>query len=107
MGETRSETRPVNIPVGCPITVGKIYNPTDPHDDYLKNLKNGDIVHKKEIYLFAPDDVANYFSGNRRGHELCYPVNCPPLTIEFEGVNGINEITSWNEHGGGDVLWRK
>lgn len=92
---------------GCSFSIGRVYDPKDPHDDWLKNLKEGDEIHEMSLALFAKEDIANYFSGNRKGHALCYPVNCPPLTIEFEGVGGINKVERRNDFGGGEVLWRK
>lgn|SRR3989338_4073306 len=92
---------------GCSLSTGTVYDPEDPHDDYMESLKEGDVVHERRLTLFSPGDIHNYFSGNRKGHPLCYPVNCPPLAIEFYGVNGINKIMKWNEHDVGNVLWRK
>ena len=92
--------------IGCASRVDTVYDPKDPHDSYLKNLKEGDIVHERQLALFSPIDEINYFSGNKAGHELCYPENCP-LTLIFRGINGINTVESLDEHGNLKTLWKK
>ena len=91
----------------CTVSLEASYGPDSPDNNYLRNLREGDVVHERKLVMYSLTDILNDVTGNKKGHELCYPKTCPPVTLKFEGVNGAGVARGVDEHGIMKVLWTK